>query len=85
LRKALMSQTGHGVAGTSNLLRIWVQKYETGGLDDDAAAADRIQEYEARSAALYPNDLYRAHVITETFVAWCRPECGWNSVWRDLR
>ena len=35
-----------------NLIRIWVQKYEAGGLDEDAAAADMIQEYEARIAAL---------------------------------
>lgn len=25
-----------------NLVRVWVQKYETGALDDDAAAADTI-------------------------------------------
>ncbi|WP_209651017.1 MULTISPECIES: transposase [Methylobacterium] len=35
-----------------NLLRVWVQKYEAGALDDDAAAADTIQAYEARIATL---------------------------------
>ena len=35
-----------------NLIRIWVQKYEAGDFDEDAAAADLIQQYEARIAAL---------------------------------
>ena len=35
-----------------NLIRIWVAKYEAGAFDDDARAADLIQEYEARIAAL---------------------------------
>ena len=35
-----------------NLNRIWVAKYEAGAFDDDARAADLIQEYEARIAAL---------------------------------
>ncbi len=35
-----------------NLIRIWVDRYEAGALDDDAAAAAKIQEYEARIAAL---------------------------------
>src|SRR6266516_6112098 len=34
------------------LIRVWVQKYETGGLDEDAQAADLLQEYEAKIAAL---------------------------------
>ena len=34
------------------LIRIWVQKYEAGALDEDAQAADLIQEYEAKIAAL---------------------------------
>ena len=33
-------------------MRVWVQKYETGAFDDDAAAADTIQAHEARIAAL---------------------------------
>lgn len=35
-----------------NLIRIWVQKYEAGAFDEDAAAADMIETYEARIAAL---------------------------------
>ena len=35
-----------------NLIRIWVQKYEAGAFGDDARAADLIQEYEAKLAAL---------------------------------
>ena len=34
------------------LVRIWVGKFETGALDDDVQAADLIQEYEAKIAAL---------------------------------
>ena len=33
------------------LIRVWVQKYEAGALDEDAQAAD-LQEYEAKIAAL---------------------------------
>ena len=32
--------------------RVWVQKYEAGALDEDAQAADLLQEYEAKIAAL---------------------------------
>ena len=35
-----------------NLIRVWIQKYEAGAFDEDAAAADVIQEYEARITAL---------------------------------
>ena len=35
-----------------NLIRIWVRKYEAGALDEDTAAAELLQEYEARIAAL---------------------------------
>jgi len=34
------------------LIRIWVGKLEAGALDDDVQAADLIQEYEAKIAAL---------------------------------
>ncbi len=34
-----------------NLIRIWVEKYQAGALDEDAAAADLLQAYEARVAA----------------------------------
>lgn len=52
----LAGDTLHGLAKrhdvSRNLVRLWVQKYEAGAFDDDAAAADAIQEYEARIAAL---------------------------------
>ena len=35
-----------------NLVRIWVRKYEAGEYDDDARAADALQEFEAKVAAL---------------------------------
>ena len=46
----------HGLARrhdvSRNLIRIWVDKYEAGAFDEDARAADVIQAYEARIAAL---------------------------------
>ena len=49
-------ETRHGLAKRHdicrNLIRIWVQKYETGDFDEDAQAADLLQQYEARIAAL---------------------------------
>ena len=56
VQEYLSSETMHGLAKrhdlSRNLIRIWVQKYEAGGLDEDVAAADMMQEYEARIAAL---------------------------------
>src|SRR5260370_31291161 len=34
------------------LIRVWVQKYEPGALDEDAHAADLLQEYAAKISAL---------------------------------
>ena len=34
------------------LIRIWVGRFKSGALDDDVQAADLIQEYEAKIAAL---------------------------------
>ncbi len=34
------------------LIRIWVQKYEAGAFDEDARAADLMQEYQAKIVAL---------------------------------
>ena len=52
----LAGETLHGLAkrhGISrNLIRIWVEKYEAGALDEDIAAADLLQQYEARIVAL---------------------------------
>jgi transposase-like protein len=52
----LAGETLHGLAKrhdvSRNLIRVWVEKYEAGAFDDEAHAADKIQEYEARIAAL---------------------------------
>ena len=55
-REFLAGETLHGIAKrhdlARNLIRIWVRKHEAGDFDDDAQAADLLQEYEARIAAL---------------------------------
>ncbi|MGW9331114.1 transposase [Bosea sp. NPDC055594] len=52
----LAGETLHSLARrhdlSRNLVRIWIQKFETGAFDDEAAAADKIEAYEARIAAL---------------------------------
>jgi transposase len=49
-------ETLHGLAKrhdiSRNLIRVWVAKFEAGAFDEDARAADLIQEYEAKIAAL---------------------------------
>ena len=49
----LSGETLHGLAKRHDvqrqLIRVWVRKYEEGAFDDDAQAADLIQEYEAES------------------------------------
>ena len=52
----IAGETLHGLAKrhdlSRNLIRIWVRHYEAGAFDDDARAADLLQEYEAKIAAL---------------------------------
>lgn len=52
----LGGETLHGLAKrhdiSRNLIRIWVKKLEPGAFDDDTRAADLLQEYEAKIAAL---------------------------------
>lgn len=52
----LSGETLHGLAKrhdlSRNLIRVWVEKYQAGALDEDVAAADLLQVYEARIAAL---------------------------------
>ncbi|MEH2482276.1 transposase [Nitrobacteraceae bacterium AZCC 2146] len=52
----LGGETLHGLAKrhnvSRNLIRIWVDKYQAGALDEDVASADLLQTYEARIAAL---------------------------------
>jgi len=56
VQEYLAGETLHGLSKrhdiSRNLIRIWIQKHDAGALDEDAAAADVIQEYEARIAAL---------------------------------
>ena len=52
----LAGETLHGLAKrhdiARNLIRIWVARYEAGGFNEDVAAADLVEQYEARIAAL---------------------------------
>jgi transposase-like protein len=55
-REFLAGETLHGLSKRHdicrNLIRVWVQKYEGGAFDEDVQAADLLQQYEARIAAL---------------------------------
>ena len=50
VQEYLAGETLHGLARrhdlSRNLIRIWVDKYEAGAFDEDAEAANTIQEYE---------------------------------------
>ena len=52
----LGGETLHGLSKhhdiSRNLIRIWVEKHQAGGLDEDVVAAELLQTYEARIAAL---------------------------------
>ena len=52
----IAGETLHGLSKrhdiSRQLIRVWVQKYEAGALNEDAQAADLIHEYEAKIAAL---------------------------------
>jgi transposase len=52
----LAGETLHGLSQrhdiSRQLIRIWVGKFEAGALDDDVQAADLMQEYEGKIAAL---------------------------------
>jgi transposase-like protein len=52
----IAGETLHGLSQrhdiSRQLIRIWVGKYEAGALDEDVQAADMLQEYEAKIAAL---------------------------------
>ena len=56
VQEYLGGETLHGLAKrhdvSRQLIRVWLEKYEAGEFDDDAQAADLIQQYEARIAAL---------------------------------
>ena len=52
----LSGDTLHGLEKrhdiSRNLIRVWVERFQAGAFDEDAAAADLLQQYEARIAAL---------------------------------
>ena len=52
----LAGETLHALAKrydlSRTLIRIWVKKFEAGAFDEDAQAADLLEEYEAKIAAL---------------------------------
>ncbi len=56
VQEYLGGETLHGLSKrhdvSRQLIRVWLEKYETGEFDDDAQAADLIQQCEARIAAL---------------------------------
>lgn len=56
VQEFLAGESPHALARrhslSRNLIKIWVAKYEAGGLDSDTAAADVLADYEARIAAL---------------------------------
>ena len=55
-REFVAGETLYGLAKrydlSRQLIRVWVEKYETGAVDEDAQAADLLKEYEAKIAAL---------------------------------
>ena len=55
-QEILAGETLHGFTKrhdiSRNLIRVWVERYQTDAFDEDAAAADLLQQYEARIAAL---------------------------------
>jgi transposase len=55
-REFLAGETLNGLSRrhdiSRQLIRVWVERYEAGAFDEDARAADLLQEYEARIAAL---------------------------------
>ena len=56
MQEFIAGETLHGLSQrhdiSRQLIRIWVGKFEAGALDEDVQAADLIQEYEAKIAAL---------------------------------
>jgi len=56
VQEFIAGETLHGLAKrhdiSRNLIRVWVAKYEAGAFDEDSQAADLLQEYEAKIAAL---------------------------------
>ena len=56
VQEFIAGETLYGLAKrhdiSRQLIRVWVQKYEAGALDEDAMAADLLQGYETKIVAL---------------------------------
>ena len=56
VQEYLGGETLHGLSNrhdlSRNLIRIWVDKFQAGALDEEIVAADLLETYEARIAAL---------------------------------
>jgi len=56
VQEYLVGETLHGLSNrhdlSRNLIRIWVDKYQAGALDEEVVAADLLETYDARIAAL---------------------------------
>lgn len=56
VQEYLGGETLHGLSNrhdlSRNLIRIWADKYQAGALDEEVVAADLLETYEARIAAL---------------------------------
>ena len=52
LQEYLAGETPHGLSNrheiSRQLIRVWVEKFQAGALDEDAVAADLLQTYKAR-------------------------------------
>jgi transposase len=63
------------------LIRIWVEKYQAGALDEDFAAADLLQDYEARIAAL--ERLVGKQALELEFLKGALPPAGADTIARS--
>ena len=56
VQEYIAGETLYGLAErhdlSRQLIRVWIEKYEAGGLDEDAQAADLLHEYETKIVAL---------------------------------
>jgi transposase-like protein len=71
VQEYIAGETLYGLAKrhdlSRQLIRVWVEKYEAGGLDADAQAADLLHEYETKIAALE----LMGHDLTSSFELIC--------------